>query len=239
MPLIMKNKKSLTCSGRQAVVLLSGGLDSAVTLYLAKKQGFKCHCLTFNYHQRHRREVESARSIAEKAGCIFTIERISLPRHGSALLDTHLRIPQAAYRHPGFGEHVPVTYVPARNIIFLSLALSFAEAEKASAIFIGAHCEDYSGYPDCRPQFIRAFQKVIDCGTKAGVEKKGIRVITPLIHKNKAGIIRLGVKLGAPLNLTWSCYKGGKRPCGKCESCYWRAKGFREAGIRDPLIYSR
>jgi len=210
-----------------------------VTLYLAKSKGFRCHCLVFDYHQRHRREIKSARSIARKAGCRFNIERISLPRHGCALLDAHLNIPQARLRSLQRSTHVPVTYVPARNIIFLSFALSFAETEKAGAIFIGAHCEDYSGYPDCRPEFYRAFQKVINIGTKAGVEKKGIRVVTPLIHKNKAEIIRLGLKLGTPLNLTWSCYEGGKSPCGKCESCYWRAKGFREAGIRDPLVDCR
>ncbi|MDD4980771.1 MAG: 7-cyano-7-deazaguanine synthase QueC [Candidatus Omnitrophica bacterium] len=221
---------------KKAIVLLSGGLDSAVTLYLAKKQKFQCHCLTFNYHQRHRREIESARAIAHKAGCAIIIENISLPRKGSALLDTHLRIPRLHPQRERVSEYIPTTYVPARNIIFLSFALSFAETEKAKALFIGAHSEDYSGYPDCRPAFYRAFQRVIDCGTKAGVEHKGIKVVTPLLHKSKAEIIRLGSKLGVPFGLSWSCYRGGESPCGKCDSCYYRHKGFQEAGINDPLI---
>jgi 7-cyano-7-deazaguanine synthase len=131
---------------------------------------------------------------------------------------------------------IPSTYVPARNIIFLSFALSYAEAIKAGAIFIGAHSQDYSGYPDCRPEFYRAFSKVIATGTKSGVEKRKIQIKTPLIRKTKAQIIRLGKSLGVPFALTWSCYRGGKRPCGICDSCYFRAKGFREAGLIDPLL---
>lgn len=216
---------------KKAIVLLSGGLDSAVTLYFAKKQGFSCHCLIFDYQQRHRREILSAKKIANKAGCAFTVEKILLSRRGSALLDLKSKIPQSSHLREGT---IPSTYVPGRNIIFLSFALSFAETENAQAIFIGAHSEDYSGYPDCRPGFYKAFQKVADCGTKAGVENRRIKIVTPLINKNKKEIIQLGVKLKAPLGLTWSCYKGGARPCGACDSCYYRQKGFKEAGIKDP-----
>lgn len=209
---------------KKAVVLLSGGLDSATTLYLARKQGFQCFCLVFDYGQRHRREIESAKKIARAANCKWQIMKISLPWKGSALLDKNITIPKRA-------KGIPLTYVPGRNIIFLSFALSYAEALKAEAIFIGAHIHDYSGYPDCRPEFYRAFSRVISIGTKAGIEKKKIRIETPLIKKTKAQIIRLGGQLGVPFKLTWSCYRGGKYPCGRCESCYYRAKGFQEAGI--------
>lgn len=215
---------------KKAIVLLSGGLDSATTLYIAKKQGFKCFCLIFDYGQRHKREIESAKAIAQSADCKWQIVKISLPWKGSALLNKKAKLRISDYRLP---ITIPTTYVPGRNIIFLSFALSFAEAIKAEAIFIGAHIQDYSGYPDCRPEFYRAFKKLIDLGTKSGVEGKKIKVLTPLIKQTKAGIIKMGVRLGVPFNLTWSCYQGGKRPCGKCDSCYFRAKGFQEAGIRD------
>jgi 7-cyano-7-deazaguanine synthase len=135
-----------------------------------------------------------------------------------------------------FKDSIPSTYVPARNIIFLSFALSFAEGTGAEAIFIGAHSQDYSGYPDCRPEFYRAFKKVISTGTKSGVEKRGIKIHAPLIGKTKSRIIRAAKKLGVPFALTWSCYQGGRVPCAECDSCYYRAKGFGEAGIRDPLL---
>jgi len=222
---------------RKAVVLLSGGLDSATTLYLAKKRGFKCLCLIFDYHQRHRREIESAKRIASAANCPWRIIKINLPWKGSALLDKDIKIPELTdSRTHGLTNKIPSTYVPARNIIFLSFALSYAEAKQASAIYIGAHIQDYSGYPDCRPEFFSAFNKVISCGTKSGVEKRKIKIESPLIHKNKAQIIRIAGALGVPFELTWSCYRGGRIPCGECDSCYFRAKGFREAGIKDPLI---
>jgi len=221
---------------KSAIVLLSGGLDSATTLYLAKKNGFKCFCLIFDYGQRHRREIESARRIARAAGCRSQVVKISFPWKGSALLDKKIKIQDArASRLPG-SQEIPASYVPGRNIIFLSFALSYAEAIKASAIYIGAHAQDYSGYPDCRPEFYRAFREVISCGTKAGVGKKKIEVIAPLLNKNKAQIIRLGLGVGVPFALTWSCYRGGRVPCGKCDSCYFRAKGFKEVGIKDPLF---
>jgi len=207
------------------VILLSGGIDSAACLYLAKKRGFKPFCLLFDYGQRHRREIESAKKIARKAGSDYLICKISFPWKGSSLLDSRLKIPRSS-------RGIPSTYVPGRNIIFLSFALSYAEAIKAKTIFIGANARDFSGYPDCRPDFYRAFRKA----AKAGLKDKDIRISTPLINKTKAQIIRLGKKLGVPFELSWSCYRGGKRPCGECDSCRFRAKGFREAGLRDPLL---
>jgi 7-cyano-7-deazaguanine synthase len=213
---------------KTAVVLLSGGLDSATALFFAKKAGFKCFCLIFDYGQRHRREIESAKRIAHAVNCRYKVLKIKLPWKGSALLSKKLKLPDSVHR---LSADIPSTYVPARNIIFLSFALSCAETIGAKAIFIGAHAQDYSGYPDCRPEFYRAFNKVISCGTKAGVEKSGVEIKTPLINKNKSQIIRLGVKLGVPFELTWSCYEGGSKPCGKCDSCYYRAKGFAEANL--------
>ncbi len=219
---------------KKAVVLLSGGLDSATALYFAKEQGYNCSCLIFDYGQRHKKEIESAKKLAKKASCLAQVIKIKLPWGGSSLLDKKLNIPYG--KHKIEGGAIPSTYVPARNIIFLSFALSFAEALKAEKIFIGAHIHDYSGYPDCRPEFYNAFKKIISTGTKSGVENRGIKIETPLIHKDKAGIIRMAKKLGVPLELTWSCYSGGRRPCGKCDSCYYRQRGFREAGMDDPLI---
>lgn len=215
---------------KSAVVLLSGGIDSATSLYIAKKQGYKCFALIFDYGQRNRREIDSAKKIARKAKNPFALLEIRFPWKGSALLDKKIRIPHKRLKS------IPSTYVPARNTIFLSYALSFAESIGASRIFIGAHTEDYSGYPDCRPGFFEAFNKVKNLGTKIGKE---IKIATPLIYKTKAQIISLGIKLGIPYYLTWSCYEGGKRPCGKCDSCYYRLKGFREAGAEDPLNYER
>jgi len=220
-----------------AVVLLSGGLDSATTLYLAKKLGFNCRCLIFDYGQRHKKEITSAGAIARSAHCPARIIKIDLPWKGSALLDKKIKITgdTKVPRHQATSV-IPNTYVPARNIIFLSFALSYAEAIGAEAIFIGAHAQDYSGYPDCRPEFYRAFSRVISTGTRAGVERKRVGIKTPLINKGKAQIIKLGRRLGVPFALTWSCYQGGKRPCGRCESCYFRAKGFRELGIKDAAL---
>ncbi len=221
---------------KKAIVLLSGGLDSAVTLYLAKRQGFKCHCLIFDYGQRHKKEIESAKRIAKVASCPYRILRIRLPWKGSSLLDKKVPISQQANRQTGKRANIPATYVPGRNTIFLSFALSFAEATGAEVIFIGANAIDFSGYPDCRSEFYRAFNKVIAKGTKVGVKGEGIKIETPLIQRTKAQIIRLGAQLGVPFELTWSCYRGGKRPCGKCDSCHFRTKGFAEADLPDPLF---
>ncbi len=211
---------------KRAIVLLSGGLDSATVLYLAKKQGFKCFCLIFDYGQRHRREIDSAKKIARLANCQAQIIKISLPWKGSALLDKKIKVPEK------ITKGVPATYVPARNIIFLSFALSFAETIKAKAIFIGAHAQDYSGYPDCRPEFFQAFAQMAKVGTYGGGR---IKILAPLLNKKKSWIISLGQRLGVPFNLSWSCYRGAKLPCGVCDSCHYRAKGFKEAGLVDPL----
>jgi 7-cyano-7-deazaguanine synthase len=217
---------------KQAVVLLSGGLDSATTLYLAKREGYRCLCLIFDYGQRHKKELLSAKKIARLANCPYRVVNFNLPWKGSSLLDKVLRIPESLDRKQ---KRIPSTYVPARNIIFLSFAVSFAEAGNAEAVFIGANAIDYSGYPDCRPEFYQNFSRAVRTGTKSGVEGKAIKVLTPLINKSKKEIIELGTALAVPYQLTWSCYRGGKVPCGKCDSCRLRQKGFKQAGIKDPL----
>lgn len=197
--------------------MLSGGIDSTTTLYYAKSKGYKCFALIFDYGQRHHREIRSAVAVAKRAKVPYRIIKISLPWKGSSLLDKKLKLPKGKKL-----KGIPSTYVPARNTIFLSFALSYAEAIGAKMIFIGANAIDFSGYPDCRPQYYRAFRKVIREGTKV----KKIKVKTPLINMTKAQIIRLGMNLGAPLELTWSCYRGGSKPCGVCDSCRLRQKGF-------------
>ncbi|MCR4337903.1 MAG: 7-cyano-7-deazaguanine synthase QueC [Candidatus Omnitrophica bacterium] len=214
---------------KKAIILLSGGLDSATTLYYAKNQGYQTSCLIFDYGQRHRREIQQAIKIAKASHSDYKIVKINLPWQGSALLDKKIALPRNRQNIP---KGIPVTYVPARNIIFLSFAASYAEAAGAQTIFIGANAIDYSGYPDCRPNFYQAYQKVLNLGLKAGVEGKTIRVKTPLIRKTKASIIRLGLRLSVPYHLTWSCYQGGARPCGVCDSCILREKGFEEVGRR-------
>jgi len=201
----------------KAIVLLSGGLDSTTTLYYAIDKKYECHALIIDYGQRHRREMQSAIAVARHAKLPFKTLRINFPWKGSSLLDRKMKIP-AGRKFTG----IPSTYVPARNIIFLSFALSYAEAIGAVAIFIGANAIDFSGYPDCRPEFYQAFQKVIETGTK----KRRIKVQTPLLNLTKAQIIKLGTKLGAPLELTWSCYAGGEKPCGICDACRLRDAGF-------------
>jgi 7-cyano-7-deazaguanine synthase len=205
----------------KAVVLLSGGLDSTTTLYYARAKGYKCLALIFDYGQRHRRELRSAVAVAKGAKVPYYIVKIKLPWKGSALLVSSEQLP-VARRTAEIGKKIPSTYVPARNTIFLSFALSCAEAIGAKAIFIGANAVDFSGYPDCRPGFFQAFQKVAEQGTKA----RKIKILAPLLNMNKTEIIDLGVKLDAPLEITWSCYKGGRKPCGVCDSCRLRARGF-------------
>lgn len=227
----MRNERVLP-AGKRAIVLLSGGLDSAVTLYIAKSKGFECFCLIFDYGQRHKREIRAAKKVAGATGCKYEVIKITLPCKGSSLLDKKINIPERANGQTGKrATKIPSTYVPGRNIIFLSFALSYAEAINARAIFIGAHAQDYSGYPDCRPEFYRAFNEVAAEGTKSGVENRNIKIEAPLINDTKARIILKGAKLNVPFRFTWSCYRGGRVPCGKCDSCYYRAKGFKEAGI--------
>ncbi len=217
---------------KKAIVLLSGGLDSTTTLYYAKSKGYECRALIFDYGQRHKREIRSAVAVAKRAYIPYQILKIKLPWRGSALLDAGYRMPERSLKKIGKG--IPSTYVPGRNTIFLSFAVSYAEAIGAKAIFIGANAIDFSGYPDCRPGYYRAFRSVIGKGTKA----KNIRIITPLIKLKKSQIIKLGLRLGAPLDLTWSCYRGGRRPCGVCDSCRLRERGFREI-VKEPATKRR
>ena len=210
-------------ASKKCIVLLSGGLDSTTTLYYARSKGYDCHALIFDYGQRHKKEVKIALGIAKAAKVPYQIVKIDLPWKGSALLDKKTKLPQDR-SIKNMSKGIPSTYVPGRNTIFLSFALSYAEALGASAIFIGANAVDFSGYPDCRPKYYDAFRKMI----KAGARDTSILVLTPLIKMTKSQIIRLGMKLGAPLEKTWSCYKGGNVPCGVCDSCIIRKKGFEE-----------
>jgi 7-cyano-7-deazaguanine synthase len=221
---------------QHAVVLLSGGLDSATALFVARCRGFKTACLIFDYGQRHRREIGAAKALARCAKSPFFVVKIKLPWKGSALLDRSKHIPTAKSQAPRADNLIPSTYVPGRNTIFLSYALSYAEASGAAAIFIGANAVDYSGYPDCRPQYLKAFAEVSRQGTRRGIQGRPVRIEAPLIRLSKGAIIRLGMKLGVPYALSWSCYKGGEKPCGVCDSCRWRAKGFKEAGLKDPAL---
>jgi len=222
---------------KRAVVLLSGGLDSATTLYVARHLGYAPQCLAFHYGQRHEREIGSARKVAARAGCSLEVLKIDLPWKGSALLDKEMKIPQRSRASGRQGRgRIPATYVPARNTIFLSFALSFAEAINCRDIFIGANALDYSGYPDCRPEYYKMFNQLSALATRVGVEREAIRIQTPLMTMRKSQIIKLGLRLGVPYELTWSCYRGGRVPCGACDSCRLRALGFAEAGAQDPLV---
>ena len=218
---------------KKAIVLLSGGLDSATTLFYAIKKCYRIYALIFDYQQRHRKEICQAKKIAKFAQCEYHVLKISLPWKASSLLDKTISLPQSHRIDP---KRIPSTYVPARNIIFLSFAASYADAIGARRIFIGANTVDYSGYPDCRPEFFAVFQKVLSKGVKSGVEKKAIKVVAPLLKKTKAEIIKLGFKLNVPYALTWSCYQGTKKPCGKCDSCVLRQRGFNALKRKDPLL---
>lgn len=219
----------------KAVVLLSGGLDSTVCMSAARKEGYELYPISFAYGQRHEREIKCARQVARyynvKKHLIITTNMDDIG--GSALTDD-IDVPEGDEGR----SDIPVTYVPARNLIFLSYALGYAEVVDAAGIYIGVNAVDYSGYPDCRPEFIARFQALADYSTKAAVQdKKVIRVETPLINLTKAGIIKLGMQNNAPLHLTTSCYRGGEKACGTCDSCLLRLRGFREAGYEDPIAY--
>lgn len=216
----------------KAVVIFSGGLDSTVCLGLATSQFDKVFALSFDYGQRHSRELRNAKQIIARYPEVehLVVKFDAGKWGGSSLTDATKAIPES------LSDEIPNTYVPARNIIFLSFALSVAEAKEAEAVYIGVNALDYSGYPDCRPEFIEAFEKVAELGQKRGVEGDPVKVLTPLIKLTKAGIVKKAIELGVPVELTWSCYQGGESPCGVCDSCRLRQKGFFEAGITDPAL---
>jgi 7-cyano-7-deazaguanine synthase len=220
---------------KKAVVLVSGGLDSATTLAIAQQAGFDCHAISFDYGQRHRCELEAAQRVVSRAG-VAVHKQVTLNLDeigGSALTDTSIAVPKRA------GEGIPITYVPARNSVFLSLALGWAEVIGAYDIFIGVNAVDYSGYPDCRPEFIKAFQHLANLATRAGVEGRRFHVNAPLIHLSKAQIIQRGVSLGVDYGLTISCYDPAANgaACGNCDACRLRKEGFAMAGVSDPTVY--
>lgn len=223
---------------RRAVVLVSGGLDSATTFAIARAEGFDCYALTIDYGQRHRVELEAARRVAAWLGARdHAVMSVDLRRFGGSALTADLAIPTA--RDPRTMTDIPVTYVPARNTVFLALALAWAETLAAQDIFIGVNALDYSGYPDCRPEYIRAFEAMANLATKAGVEGRSrFSIHTPLIARSKADIVRQAAALGVDFAITWSCYdpRPNGRPCMVCDACILRMKGFAEAGIPDPLI---
>jgi 7-cyano-7-deazaguanine synthase len=224
----------------KAVVLLSGGLDSATVLAIARGEGFHCYALSFDYGQRHRVELTAAKHVAEAGGAIEH-RILTLPigeLGGSALTDASIDVPDA---YEPSGGDIPVTYVPARNTIFLSMALGLAEIIGARDIFIGANAVDYSGYPDCRPEFISAFERLANLATREGIEGDGFRIRAPLIEMSKADIIRTGAGLGVDYSLTLSCYQPSSdgKACGICDSCRLRARGFEMANISDPTAYQK
>ena len=220
---------------KRAVILLSGGLDSATVVAMARAEGYSCYTMSFDYGQRHRSELEAAARVARDLGVIehkvigLNLDGIG----GSALTDSSIDVPET------LGEGIPVTYVPARNTVFLSLALGWAEVLQARDIFIGVNAVDYSGYPDCRPEFVEAFEVMANLATKAGVEGNGFRIQAPLQNLSKGQIVAAGTKLGVDYSLTVSCYQADVqgRACGKCDSCRLRAQGFADAGIADPTRY--
>jgi 7-cyano-7-deazaguanine synthase len=222
----------------RAVVLLSGGLDSMVSAAIARERGFAINALTIDYNQRHRVEIDSACRIAEELGCErHVILPLDLRRFGGSALTDDIAVPTGGVET----DAIPVTYVPARNIVFLSLTLAWAEAIGARDLFIGVNALDYSGYPDCRPEFIAAFAEMARLGTKAGVEGEPFRIVAPLQHMTKADIAREAARLGLDTALSWSCYAptADGRACGLCDSCRLRQKGFSEAGIEDGIAYAR
>ncbi|MFP5208222.1 MAG: 7-cyano-7-deazaguanine synthase QueC [Acidobacteriota bacterium] len=223
---------------KKAVVLLSGGLDSATVLAIAKSEGYKLYALSFAYGQRHAWELEAARRVAASIGVEqHRIAAIDLRAFGGSALTDDIAVPKGRATEE-MAHGIPITYVPARNTIFLSFALAWAEVLSASDVFIGVNALDYSGYPDCRPEFIEAFEKMANLATKAGVEgRQHLKIHTPLIALSKAQIIAKGIELGVDYGLTSSCYDPSPEgePCGQCDSCLLRQKGFRENGIEDPL----
>jgi 7-cyano-7-deazaguanine synthase len=227
-------------AGKKAVVLLSGGLDSTTTLAVAKSEGFDLYALTFRYGQRHEAEIESARRVARACGVAeHVVAQIDLRAFGGSALTDDIPVPKDRALDE-MGEGVPVTYVPARNTIFLSFALAWAEVLGSSDVFIGVNALDYSGYPDCRPEYIEAYERMANLATKAGVEgRQRLKIHTPLIHLTKAEIVRRGLELGVDYSMTLTCYDPTPEgeACGHCDACLLRLKGFAENGVRDPTPY--
>ena len=225
---------------KKAVVLLSGGLDSATALALAREEGYAAFTLTIDYGQRHHLEIDSARRVSQALGAAgHTVIAVDLRAVGGSALTDALEVPKER-SYEAIGQGIPITYVPARNTVMLALALGYAEVVKAFDIFIGANAIDYSGYPDCRPEFLAQFERLANLATKAAVEGQGtFRLHAPLLKRTKAEIIREGMRLGVDYRLTLSCYDPDEqgRACGQCDSCRLRLKGFHEAGIKDPAVY--
>ena len=220
---------------KKAIVLFSGGLDSTTCLYWALYKGYECETLTVSYGQKHDRDVRSARQIADKLGVKQHFLTLDFPwLVSSSLVDKNQPIPDQPMEEIESGK-IPSTYVPGRNLVFLSVAASLMDAVHADAIVAGPNAVDFSGYPDCTPAFFNAAREAINRGTERGVTR-GVEVLAPLMDLNKADIVRLGAKLGVPFELTWSCYSGGDKPCGHCDSCKLRARGFAEAGVKDGSV---
>ncbi len=233
MPLNRKTPK-LT-KQKTAVVLFSGGLDSTTCLYWALDKGYKCHALNINYGQRHGREAASAREICKNLGVELTEIKLNFPwlEQATSLVGKKHMIPDESLEEIKNTKRIPSTYVPARNLVFVSVAASLADSINADAIVAGPNAIDYSGYPDCRPEFYEPLSKAVKEGTRKGVQGGNIKILTPLLKLSKAQIAKLGKKLKVPFSMTWSCYEGGRKPCGKCDACKLRAEGFRQAGIQD------
>ena len=212
---------------QKAIVLFSSGLDSTTVLYYAMSKGYECHCLIFDYGQKHNKEVNNAKKFAESLHLDYHIVKTSIPWDTSSLINKDKKIPEHKQIKEGF---VPSTYVPGRNTIFLSYAISYAETIKAKKIFLGINAVDFSSYPDCTPQYLKSMQQVMKA------LNNGIEICAPIEKYSKSQIIKLGTKLKVPYEKTWSCYNGKNKPCGKCDSCKLRAKGFKEAGIDDPAL---
>ncbi|MFH1101413.1 MAG: 7-cyano-7-deazaguanine synthase QueC [Methanobacteriota archaeon] len=224
---------------KKAVVLISGGLDSCVTTFLAREQHYEIYALSFRYGQHHTKELLCAKKIARVANVkehlIFPVD---LYRFGGSSLLTSSSKSIPTRTQNKIGKDIPSTYVPARNTVFLSLALAYAETRDADTIFIGANAVDYSGYPDCRPEYLQAFEHLANLATKKGVQGKHMKIQAPLLYLTKSEIIKQGMRLQVPFKDTWSCYRGEQKACGRCDSCLLRLKGFQEAGIPDPVPYN-
>ncbi len=238
---LLDQNTKMSVNPMKAVVLLSGGLDSTTTLAIAQRAGFDLFALTFDYGQRHHIEVDRAQDIAKHFAVVdHQIVKIDLRQFGGSALTDSIEVPTDRDQKE-MGSEIPVTYVPARNTIFLSFCLAYAEVKEANDIFIGVNAIDYSGYPDCRPEFITAFETLANLATKAGVEGKNrMKIHTPLIKLNKGEIIQKGLQLGVDFAMTHSCYNPGEegKSCGVCDSCQLRLKGFQEAGVEDPIKYA-